>query len=183
MFLSLPAPQCPVNQSSLLISCLYLNPQFFFPRLPALIRATAGLPGPVSAGEPCPRWSRLAFLPWPLLCGRRGHHRAGRVSGAGCFSQVCRLRSKVPPLPSGLSAWLSLPKQGALACPRALAPAVSPAPSSAPPLLNLQGSREPRAFSAGTLPDLVYMLVAQSCPTLFDPVDGSPPGSSVCGIV
>ena len=24
--------------------------------------------------------------------------------------------------------------------------------------------------------------VAQSCPTLRDPMDGSPPGSSVCGI-
>ena len=25
--------------------------------------------------------------------------------------------------------------------------------------------------------------VAQSCPTLCDPVDGNPPGSSVCGIL
>ena len=29
----------------------------------------------------------------------------------------------------------------------------------------------------------VKVLVAQSCPTLFDPVDCSPPGSSVPGIV
>ena len=30
---------------------------------------------------------------------------------------------------------------------------------------------------------LVKVLVAQLCPILFDPVDCSPPGSSVCGIL
>ena len=30
--------------------------------------------------------------------------------------------------------------------------------------------------------DAVEMLVAQLCPTLCDPLDSSPPGSSVCEI-
>ena len=31
--------------------------------------------------------------------------------------------------------------------------------------------------------DLIYVLIAQSCPTLCDPMDCSPPGSSVHGIL
>ena len=31
--------------------------------------------------------------------------------------------------------------------------------------------------------DIVYVCVSQSCPTLFDPMDSSPPGSSVHGIL
>ena len=37
----------------------------------------------------------------------------------------------------------------------------------------------------GTPKPIIYdlVLVAQSCPTLCDPVDCSPPGSSICGIL
>ena len=47
-----------------------------------------------------------------------------------------------------------------------------------------QGSPSPHAHRLSELSSYVHASsVAQSCPTLCDPTDCSPPGSSVCGIL
>ena len=45
------------------------------------------------------------------------------------------------------------------------------------------GTKIPHAAQCSTAKEKYRKLVAQSCLTLCDPVDSSPPGSSVCGIL
>ena len=106
------------------------------------------------------QWLRLFVTPWTVVCQA--------PSSMGFPRQ--EYWSRLPFSPPG-----DLPDPG-------IEPTSLPSPVSSDGFFTTSATWEPKSWHVGSSPSLSWSEVAQSCPTLCDPMGCSLPGSSVHGI-